>query len=495
MRRPDEPTFIVRPVQPTVIAPSSRTLVGVPPPATMPRGTPSPNRAAVAPPVAYTVRAQPRSVWDSPRVATTVLLAAGDPPRPGGRVDQYEILEPLGEGGMGTVFLAWDLRLDRHVAIKFLQTHQLVHAQRFLVEARTTARCNHENIVVIHDVGEHDGVPYMVLEYLSGKPLTDLIENNARISYPRAIDIMCSVLSALRCAHAQGIVHRDLKPGNIYITDNGTIKVLDFGIAKVLQERMPSPQGLLAEIDRVASTGQLAGEVAAGLTQAGTIVGTYEFMSPEQWGIDIEIDHLSDIWASGILLHRMICGRHPLAPLEGNQLVVTGTLEVPMPSMQMAAPPEVPRELIRIVDRCLLKQKHQRWQTAAELLAALQPFLSRSLTQDLLLYSNPYIGQSAFQDSDADRFFGRDREIAPEPVEQLEATRAAADRVQGDPGRAEGFDVAQDRALGDLKLAGELPGAHPAAGLEQAQQPDQAAGSHGPRIIPITTEDVMFWLR
>src|SRR4029077_16814639 len=95
-------------------------------------------------------------------------------------------------------------------------------------------RCRQENMGVVHDVAQHDDVPYMVLEYLSGKPLTSLIEDHARISYPRVVDIMCSVLCALRRAHAQGIVHRDLKPSNIFITDNGTIKVLDFGDAKVL---------------------------------------------------------------------------------------------------------------------------------------------------------------------------------------------------------------------------------------------------------------------
>jgi serine/threonine protein kinase len=401
-----EPTLIVRlPVHPTVIAPPSRTFVGVPPPAAVASGTPSPRRAVVAPPMGYTLKVSSPSLWESRTAATTVMLALGEPPRVGRRIGEYEILAPLGEGGMGTVFLAWDLRLDRHVAIKFLQSQQLGFAERFLVEARTTARCQHENIVVIYSVGQHDDMPYMVLEYLSGKPLTSLIEHHARIPYPRAVEIMCSVLCALRCAHAQGIVHRDLKPSNIFINDNGTIKVLDFGVAKVMQKCGPSP-------DDLAATGQPASEPARGLTQVGTIVGTYEFMSPEQWGIGVEIDHLSDIWASGILLHRMICGSHPLAPLEGNQLVVTGMLELPMPSMLVAAPPDVPRELTRIVDRCLRKQKDQRWQSAADLLAALQPFLPRSLSQDLHLYNNPYIGQAPFQENDAERFFGRDHDVS-----------------------------------------------------------------------------------
>src|SRR5437764_3934533 len=148
------------------------------------------------------------------------------------------------------------------------------------------------------------------------------------------------------------------------------------------------------------------------LTRVGTIMGTLKYMSPEQWGIGIEIDHLTDIWACGILLHRMICGRHPLHPLDGNQLVVTAMLELPMPSMAEAAPSDVPRELIQIVDRCLLKIKEQRWQSAAELLSALELFLPGRRTTSLQIDESPYAGLSSFQESDAGKFFGRNREIA-----------------------------------------------------------------------------------
>ncbi|HEY6179538.1 MAG TPA: serine/threonine-protein kinase, partial [Kofleriaceae bacterium] len=242
---------------------------------------------------------------------------------------------------------------------------------------------------------------------------TYLTENGQKLPYTRAVEIMCSILRALQCAHDHGIVHRDLKPDNIFITESGTIKVLDFGIAKVLQQSAEQPPGeRVAGQPRMPSPLELATGTNNSLTRVGTIMGTLKYMSPEQWGIGIEIDHLTDIWACGILLHRMICGRHPLHPLDGNQLVVTAMLELPMPSMAEAAPTDVPRELLQIVDRCLLKTKEQRWQSAGELLSALELFLPGRRTQTLQIDESPYAGLSSFQEADAGKFFGRNREIA-----------------------------------------------------------------------------------
>ncbi|MEO8554391.1 MAG: serine/threonine-protein kinase, partial [Kofleriaceae bacterium] len=185
---------------------------------------------------------------------STGVHAISAMPHPGVRINQYEMIKMIGEGGMGTVYLARDLRLGRRVAIKFLQSNQPELTQRFLVEARSTARCQHDNIVVIYEVGEHNNSPYMVLEFLNGKPLTETIKDGQKLPYTRVIEIMMQVGKALECAHGQGIVHRDLKPDNIFMMDSGTVKVLDFGIAKVLEAqnttggvvssgaiRMPSP--------------------------------------------------------------------------------------------------------------------------------------------------------------------------------------------------------------------------------------------------------------
>ena len=396
------------------------------PPSSTAAGTPMNQIPSVLPAPAQTIRATARaksssqapstpgvsrSAWDTFDGASTAVHATSAMPHPGVRINQYEMIKMIGEGGMGTVFLARDVRLGRRVAIKFLQSNQPELTQRFLVEARTTARCQHDNIVVIYEVGEHNGAPYIVLEYLNGKPLTEYVQNGQRLSYTRAVEVMCGILRALDCAHEQGIVHRDLKPDNVFIMESGNVKVLDFGIAKVLQQQS-GPQDKSSGAIRMPSPLELATGTNTSLTRVGTIMGTLKYMSPEQWGIGIEIDHLTDIWASGVLLHRMICGRHPLHPLDGNQLVVTAMLELPMPSMQEAAPADVPRELIQIVDRCLLKLKEQRWQSAKELLTALEPFLPGRRTTELQIDESPYAGLSSFQENDAGKFFGRNREIA-----------------------------------------------------------------------------------
>ncbi|HEY0193629.1 MAG TPA: protein kinase [Kofleriaceae bacterium] len=408
--------------------PGGRPQAEDPPPHTIAGGTPSPGSQAFAAPQSSTLVAQPRAkrgseapsqpslsklaAWDTFDGASTAVHATAAAPHPGVRINQYEMIKMIGEGGMGSVFLARDLRLGRRVAIKFLQSNQPELTQRFLVEARTTARCQHDNIVVIYEVGEHAGAPYIVLEFLNGKPLTHLTENGQKLPYTRAVEIMCSILRALQCAHDHGIVHRDLKPDNIFITESGMLKVLDFGIAKVLQQSATGQVEKSAGAIRLPSPLELATGANTSLTRVGTIMGTLKYMSPEQWGIGIEIDHLTDIWACGVLLHRMICGRHPLHPLDGNQLVVTAMLELPMPSMAEAAPSDVPRELIQIVDRCLLKMKEQRWQSAGELLAALELFLPGRRTQQLQLDESPYAGLSSFQETDAGKFFGRNREVA-----------------------------------------------------------------------------------
>ncbi|HYH95296.1 protein kinase domain-containing protein [Hyalangium sp.] len=343
----------------------------------------------------------------------------GSLPAIGTRVQHYELIRQLGSGGMGTVYLARDTRLGRRVAIKFLHSANPEVTKRFILEARTTARCSHENIVIIYEVGEFRGNPFMVLEYLQGQPLNKLIVGQ-RLPPARAVEIMVPVVRALAAAHAQGIVHRDLKPDNIIVTESGTIKVLDFGIAKVLQDpehppevehEVPAHVAAAAAALPPAVAGLNLSEDISNLTRRGAIMGTLPYMSPEQWRGGNKVDHRTDVWAAGIMLFRMIAGKHPLDPLRGPQLSVTAHLAEPMPRLRDMSS-DVDPALADVIDRCLIKPKDQRTPDAATLLRALEPFLPGRYTRELRMDESPYAGLSSFQEADADRFFGRSREIA-----------------------------------------------------------------------------------
>ncbi|HWN66252.1 MAG TPA: serine/threonine-protein kinase, partial [Haliangium sp.] len=323
----------------------------------------------------------------------------------GSTIYQYELIRKLGSGGMGTVYLARDTKLGRRVAIKFLQHADRSLSERFMLEAQATARCSHENIVVIYDVKELRGVPFMVLEYLKGETL-DQILGDDKLPPSRAVQLMMPVVRALVCAHQHKIVHRDLKPANIVMTEAGTIKVLDFGVAKVLH-------GMYASAEELANTAIAMGTGMYNLpdiTHHGALVGTLPYMSPEQWGADT-VDQRSDLWAVGLLLYRMVVGRHPLAPLGGKQLMVTRVLDQPMPSAHNTGV-DMPLQLADIIDSCLKKRKAERMSSAEKLLAALEPLLPGQRPVELSASENPYTGLTAFQETDANRFFGRTREIS-----------------------------------------------------------------------------------
>ncbi|HEY0479981.1 MAG TPA: protein kinase [Kofleriaceae bacterium] len=329
-------------------------------------------------------------------------------PQPGTWIGQYELIRELGRGGMGAVYAARDTKLGRKVAIKFLSSnHHPELTARFILEAKATARCNHENIIVIHEVGEHAGNPFMVLEYLQGAPLTQLLQDGRKLPPAQAIELMVPVVRALTVAHAHNIVHRDLKPDNIFVTDSGTIKVLDFGIAKLAHGDDDA-----ALVRSAAARGVDPAASQKPLTLRGTMVGTLPYMSPEQWaGGATVVDHQSDLWAVGIMLFEMVAGHHPLAPLRGWDLMVTGLVREPMPGVRTACP-SLPDELADVIDRCLLKDKAHRIGSARELLDALEPLLPGRYVRRLRSDESPYAGLKSFQESDAHRFFGRSRDVA-----------------------------------------------------------------------------------
>ncbi|HEY3445817.1 MAG TPA: protein kinase [Myxococcales bacterium] len=392
----------------------------------------APQAAAAAEKAKHPTLAPPQP---PPHPAGSTAAAAGAKPakqkaakiKAGDHIRHYELIRMLGKGGMGSVWLARDNKLGRKVAIKVLNTQNAELAKRFVVEARATARCGHENIVIIFEADEAAGKPYMVLEYLSGVPLTKLIVDGKALAPGRATELMVPVVRALAAAHAQGIVHRDLKPDNIFVTDSGTIKVLDFGIAKVLaseeqtldkaqkDKHLAGNKHADSDADEAADSDSETGDFAQSitdLTRHGAIMGTLLYMSPEQWGIGVPIDHRTDIWAVGIMLFKMLSGKHPLDGLTGMALQVTGHLDVAMPTLSSKVGNTVPPELCAIIDRCLKKKKEERFPDALALLRALEPFLPGRFNRELKIDESPYAGLASFQEADADRFFGRTAEIA-----------------------------------------------------------------------------------
>ncbi|WP_437579925.1 nSTAND1 domain-containing NTPase [Sorangium sp. So ce887] len=341
-------------------------------------------------------------------IAGRMHLKAGDV------LKHYEIIRKLGQGGMGVVYLARDTRLGRLVAIKLLLRYTGQRVERFLDEARATARCRHENIVVIHEVDEIRGCPYLVLEYIKGRSLREWMAQREQPSAPGSpaaqlppgpraartvIDVMVPVVRALVCAHDLGIVHRDLKPENIRMDDAGCIKVLDFGLAKRLDA------SVVASVRSARAA--LAGD--AGRHRKSAIVGTPGYMSPEQL-LGSDVDCCTDLWAVGILLYELLTGEHPLHPFSSARLSTIVDVDVPMPSLSERRPDV--GALGALVDRCLKKRKAERIGSARELLAELEALLPGRRALLLGEDESPFAGLSAFQEADAARFFGRDRDIA-----------------------------------------------------------------------------------
>jgi serine/threonine protein kinase/WD40 repeat protein len=312
--------------------------------------------------------------------------------QPGTRVDHFELIRPLGEGGFGQVWLARDLGLGRKVALKFVLPDRLGDRKaldRFLFEARTTARFNHPNIVQIFHVGEFDGAPYVALEYLEGQPL------GARLAQgtpgpAEAARIGVAIARALTEAHGAGVLHRDLKPDNVVIGRDGRPRVLDFGLAKVVDRAAPE----LPDAEDVDT-------LAEGLTAVGTIVGTPGYMAPEQLDA-LPLTAAADVWALGVLLFELLVGRRPF---EGR-----GLASLRQAVHTQAVPPldGAPEALAELIHRCLRRDPAQRpgaATVAAELDAFLHPARSRR-SED-----SPFRGLRAFDERHAELFFGRDSEI------------------------------------------------------------------------------------
>ncbi len=274
----------------------------------------------------------------------------------GSRLGPYEILAPIGAGGMGEVYQARDTRLDRIVAIKVLSAHLSESAEgreRFLREARTISRLSHTNICALYDVGQQDGVDFLVMEFLEGETLAARLARGP-LPTEQIVRYGVEIADALDRAHRQRIVHRDLKPGNLMLTKSG-VKLLDFGLAK-LQAR---PTGVFGEMSM-----STAATDPGGLTTAGTIVGTLQYMSPEQLE-GSEADGRSDIFSFGVILYEMTTGHKAFSG--GSHASVIAAILKSEPEPIFAAQPLVPPALERLIRRCLAKDPDDRWQTARDL--------------------------------------------------------------------------------------------------------------------------------
>jgi serine/threonine protein kinase len=277
---------------------------------------------------------------------------------PGSRLGNYQILETLGEGGMGVVLKAKHLRMERLVALKVLRSKAMQSAtgvQRFQKEVRAAAKLSHTNIVTAYDADEVDGVHFLVMEYVNGHSLAELLASRGRFEIVEAVGYVIQVARGLEYAHSEGIVHRDIKPGNLLLDKRGTVKILDMGLASMRET--PGED---------APPVQQRGEF---VTQENQLLGTYDYMPPEQAEDARSVDHRADIYSLGCTLYRLITGRLPYA---GDTAIkkILAHRESPIPSIGKLRP-DAPAALDFVLRRMMEKSPADRQQSMTEVIAEL----------------------------------------------------------------------------------------------------------------------------
>jgi tetratricopeptide (TPR) repeat protein len=265
----------------------------------------------------------------------------------GKQLGPYQVISPLGEGGMASVYKAYQPSVDRYVALKILPQHYAKDPEfvnRFTQEARVIANLQHPHILPVHDFGETDGYTYMAMRFIRSGTLNEWMAQHQPISIPHVRRIISQVGDALDYAHSQGVVHRDVKPSNVLIDDRGNCLLTDFGLAKLM-------------------------ETSVKLTRTGGILGTPAYMSPEQ-GLGQGIDHRSDIYALGVILYEMVTGRPPYLA-ETPMAIMIKHIQSPLPPPSQYQP-DLPEEIERVILKSLAKEKTDRYESAGDMVQALQ---------------------------------------------------------------------------------------------------------------------------
>jgi hypothetical protein len=360
----------------------------------------------------------------------------------GCQVSHYKVLKELGSGGMGIVYEAQDLRLGRRVALKFLPEDQWKsrsRLERFMQEARAASSLNHPNICTVHDVGDFEGRPYIVMELLEGETLRHLIKQK-QLSDEKIVQYGVQIADALDCAHSHGIIHRDIKPANIFVSPRGQLKVLDFGLAKLASRKSSGARSVNSRT-----------EAGADLTNPGEFVGTVSYMSPEQ-ARGQELDERSDLFSFGVVLYEMATGTPPF--FGDTSAVVFEALLNRAPVSPVRLNPALPTELGGVINKALEKDRDLRYRSALEMRAALQRSLSPSTLSgqaDSGPISRQKVGEIAL-------LYRRNAQPDEQILNRMEAHL-----------RAEGYEVFVDR--------------HLEIGMEWAREMEQRVGNSHAVIV------------
>ncbi len=270
-----------------------------------------------------------------------------DAPKQLDRIGRYQVLEKVGKGGMGVLYRGFDPVLDREVAIKLMLTDFNEDTEqmrpRFYREARAAAKLNHRNIVTIFEFAEESNIPYIVMEFLRGTPLGGRMNGTPPLSIDDKLNIVAQLCDGLSYAHEQGVVHRDVKPDNVFILEDGSVKLLDFGIAKL---------------------------TSSNLTRQGDVLGSASYMSPEQVGGSDSVDGRADVFSTGVMLYELLTGHKPFEANAPTAVILKILRDDPTPMEQWT--PGLPSQLVAAVMKALAKRPEDRWATAAALGAELQ---------------------------------------------------------------------------------------------------------------------------